>query len=321
MNDMRIVFFGSKECSVEFLKALIEKEEVAGVVTHPDRPSGRGLKIRQSIVKEFSLKKGLSVFTPEKIRDKNFISEIESLKPELGVVVAYGKILPKEVFLIPKYKTINVHFSLLPKYRGAAPINWAIIKGEKITGVTIFFIDEGLDTGDIIVQKELEIAPEDDSITLEKKLIETGISLLFEAIKKIEKSGNDICVVKQKGEPSYAPLIKKSDGRIDWNSSSDEILNIIRGTKPWPSAYIEIKNEKLKIKNLKILKANGLNFSQSEIEKCSPGTIVELKKDTGFIVKCGRGFLLVEEVQPEGKKPMSAWAWLQGSRLNIGEKL
>jgi len=318
---MRIFFFGSKKCSLEFLKPLVEKEEVVGVVTHPDRPSGRGLETKQSIVKEFSLKKGLPVFTPEKIRDKNFISEIESLKPDLGVVVAYGKILPEEVFLIPKYKTINVHFSLLPKYRGAAPINWAIIKGEKITGVTIFFIDEGLDTGDIIVQKEVEIATEDDSITLEKKLVEAGIPLLFEAIEKIEKSGDEICVTKQKGEPSYAPLLKKSDGKIDWNSSSDEILNIIRGTKPWPSAYIEVKNEKLKIKNLKILKASGLNLSQSETEKCLPGTIVELKKDIGFIVKCGRGALLVEEVQPEGKKTMSAWAWLQGSRLSIGDKL
>lgn len=318
---MRIFFFGSKKCSLEFLKPLVEKEEVVGVVTHPDRPSGRGLETKQSIVKEFSLKKGLPVFTPEKIRDKNFISEIESLKPDLGVVVAYGKILPEEVFLIPKYKTINVHFSLLPKYRGAAPINWAIIKGEKITGVTIFFIDEGLDTGDIIVQKEVEIATEDDSITLEKKLVEAGIPLLFEAIEKIEKSGDEICVTKQKGEPSYAPLLKKSDGKIDWNSSSDEILNIIRGTKPWPSAYIEVKNEKLKIKNLKILKASGPNLSQSETEKCLPGTIVELKKDIGFIVKCGRGSLLVEEVQPEGKKTMSAWAWLQGSRLSIGDKL
>ncbi|MFN3966241.1 MAG: methionyl-tRNA formyltransferase [Endomicrobiia bacterium] len=319
LDNIHIIFFGSRECSVRFLDALIEKEKVIGVITHPDRPSGRGLQVRQSIVKEFSIKNEIPVFTPENLKDKKFISEIESLKPDLGVVVAYGKILPKEIFLIPRYKTINVHFSLLPKYRGAAPIQWAIIRGEKITGVTIFFIDEGLDTGKILLQKEVEIEKTDDSITLEKKLVSVGIDLLFEVIDRIKNSPENIYTSEQKGTPSYAPVLKKSDGKINWNSSSEEIYNLIRGTKPWPSAYVETQNEKLKIKNLKILKAISVDLQLNN--EYIPGTIVELKKNAGFIVKCGNGFLLIEEVQPEGKKPMSAWAWLQGSKLKVGDKL
>ncbi len=319
---MRIIFFGSKECSVRFLEALFEREEVVGIITHKDKPSGRGLEVRQSVVKEFSLKKNIPVFTPDNLKDEKVISEIKTLKPDLGVVVAYGKILPKEIFLLPKYKTLNVHFSLLPKYRGAAPVQWAIIKGERVTGVTVFFIDEGLDTGDILIQKEVKIDPTDDAITLEKKLVEVGINLLLEGIDKIKNSQGNISTIRQTGKGSYAPVLKKSDGEINWECSSEEIANLIRGTKPWPSAYIEVQNEKLKIKNLKILKASPLEIPDYKLQIMDQvGTIIEFRKNTGFIVRCGNGFLLIEEVQPEAKKPMSAWDWIQGSRLKIGDKL
>jgi len=313
---MRIIFYGTEKCSTDFLELLVNKENVVAVTTQPDRPSDRGLNIQPSPVKTFARKKNLLVFTPEKLSDRTFQTSITNLKPDLGIIVSYGKILPKEILNLPAYKTVNVHFSLLPKYRGAAPIQWALINGEEVTGVTVFFIDEGMDTGDIILQKEVTIKPQDDAISLEDKLVQCGLQLLEETLilmknKKIEPK-------PQTGEPGYAPMLKKNDGEINWSKKSTEIYNLIRGTKSWPSAWTRYHSGKL----LKILQAKptSFDFAESGIS-FTPGQIVGIEKKVGFMVGCGEGLLIVEQVQPEGRKPMSAWDFLQGARLKVSDKI
>lgn len=224
-----IIFFGTPEFAVPSLKALIERDEkILLVITQPDKPKGRGKNIQPSEVKKIALEYGLSLAQPEKIRDENFIEMLKRLNPEFAVVVAYGKILPKEILEIPKYGCINLHASLLPKYRGAAPIQWALINGEKTTGVTTMLIDEGLDTGPVLLQKEVQIEDEDNAQTLSERLSRVGAELIVETIEKMRKG--EIEPKPQKGEPSYAPPLKKEDGKINWSSSARQIFNLIRGT-------------------------------------------------------------------------------------------
>ncbi|OGS19526.1 MAG: methionyl-tRNA formyltransferase [Elusimicrobia bacterium RIFOXYA2_FULL_40_6] len=311
---MNIIFYGSNETSVKFLEHLITKDTIAAVVTRQDKPSGRGLEMHSSPVKDFARKKKLKLVELDSLPSSN-------LDADLGVAVAYGRILKKDIYSFPKNGTINVHFSLLPKYRGASPMQWALINGEKTTGVTIFFIDEGLDTGKVILQKEVIIEENDDFISLQDKLVKEGVILLGEAVELI--NNKNFVAGEQTGTPTLAPPLKKSDGRIDWTKKTPaEICNLIKGTTPWPGAYTEMNVEENKL--LKILKASliepDIDEAYSRDNASIPGEIVAVIREKGFVVKCRNGFLLVENVQRQNKRPSSAWAFWQGAHMKIGDR-
>lgn len=320
---MRILYMGTPLISVPFLELLVELEEVVGVVTQEDKPSGRGYRLKFPPIKECALKYNLPVFQPTKIKTNEFFEKISMLHPDLIVVVAYGKILPKEILSLPSYGSINIHFSLLPKYRGPSPVQWAIIKGEKITGITTMFMDEGVDTGEIILQKEVIIRDNDDVLSLRGTLIQEGCKILEETVKLIKQK--KVKSFPQKGEDSYAPLLKKENGKIYWEKSAYEIYNLIRGTRPWPGTYTITGENEGNRKILKIIEAYPLtlesNICHSLMVDFIPGQIVEIRKQKGAVVKCGKGFLLVSKVHPEGKKVMGCYDYLQGKRLRVGDYL
>jgi methionyl-tRNA formyltransferase len=322
---MAIIFFGTPHFAVPPLKALIDgKEDIALVVTQPDRVKGRGHVLSSPPVKELAISFGLNVVQPVKIRDEDFYEELRSVNPEFIIVVAYGKILPEEILNIPKFGCINVHASLLPKYRGAAPIQWALLKGEMVTGITTMLMDKGLDTGDILLKAELEILDDDTSETLFEKLSELGAKTLLKTIRDMREG--KIKPVPQTGQASYAPPLKKEDGKVDWNKSADELFNFARGMYPWPSAYCYLNSERIKIISVKRRassverQASGAS-SQEPVTRSQneavPGRIVKAS-DGELIVETGKGFLVIEELQPEGKKVMSAMAFLSGRKLKEG---
>lgn len=306
MSDIKkgIVFFGTPDFAVPTLKSLIaNNENILLVITQPDKPKGRGKNVQPPPVKEIAIKQGLKVLQPEKIKDEKFIETLKKLNPEIAIVVAYGKILPREVLEIPAFGCINLHASLLPKYRGAAPIQWALIKGEKITGVTTMLIDEGLDTGPILLQREVPINDDDNAQSLSEKLAVIGADLVLETVDKMRKGL--ITPTPQTGQTSYAPPLKKEDGRINWQKSAIEIFNLIRGTYPWPCAYCYFKKERLKI-----IKAQPLE------EKASPGLIIKAKDE--LIIGTGLGTIKILLIQPEGKKIMTAKEFICGRKINEG---
>ena len=306
---MPVVFFGTPEFAIPPLMSLIEEgEDVVLVVTQPDRVKGRGHRLTPPPVKVIAEERGLEVIQPETLKDGTLIGRLNSLKPEFIIVVAYGKILPKSILSIPASGCINLHASLLPKYRGAAPIQWAIIKGEEKTGVTTMLMDEGLDTGPVFLKKELRISEDDDAETLSRRLSEMGASLLIETIKGIR--AGILKPVSQEGEPSYAPPLRKEDGAIDWHKSAKEIFNLIRGTHPWPGAYCFMAGERLKV-----LKAKPLDNLKGR-----PGIIERVTKEE-LLIGTGDGLLSLLEVQPSGRSPMSIRAFLQGRRLIQGKAL
>lgn len=302
---MSIVFFGTPEFAVPSLRALIGSgEDISLVVTQTDKVKGRGHKLSPPPVKVTAQEAGITVLQPDKLNDEIFISELESISPEFIIVVAYGKILPKRILDLPRRGCINVHASLLPKYRGAAPIAWAIIRGEEKTGVATMLLDEGLDTGDILLQRETEISREDTTGSLGRKLADMGASLLRETIKGMRE--NSIKPIPQSGETIYAPPLRKENGHIEWSGSAEEIFNLVRGMQPWPGAYCHIHGERVTL--LKTIPVEG---------EGRPGSIVRITKDA-FLVGTGRGLLSVVELQPAGKKPMSAAAFIHGRRLAEG---
>ena len=306
MPDIKkgIVFFGTPDFAVPTLKSLIaNNENILLIITQPDKPKGRGKNIQPPAVKEIAIRQGLRVLQPEKIRDDNFIETLKKLNPEIAIVVAYGKIIPREILEIPALGCINLHASLLPKYRGAAPIQWALIKGEKVTGVTTMLIDEGLDTGPILLQKEVPIDDDDNAQSLSEKLAVIGADLVLETVDKMRKGL--ITPTPQTGEIVYAPLLKKEDGRINWQKSAIEIFNLIRGTYPWPCAYCYFKKERLKI-----IKAQPLE------EKAPPGLIIKAKDE--LIIGTGLGTIKILLIQPEGKKIMTAKEFICGRKINEG---
>lgn len=300
---MRIVFFGTPEFAIPSLTALFQsEEEVIAVVTQPDKIKGRS-HISSPPVKKFALDRKVRILQPVHINNPLFIEELSALMPDIIVVVAYGKILSTQILRLPRHGCINVHASLLPKYRGAAPIQWAIMNGEKKTGVTTMFMDEGLDTGDILLQEEVEIADHDNADTLSKRLADTGASLLLKSIKGLEMG--HIKPFPQIGTPSYAPPLKKEDGRLDWSKTAIEIFNLVRALYPWPSAYCYLNKERIKIIKVKVLEGSGM-----------PHRVKKTGKE--LIVGTGKGLISIVELQPEGKRPMSATAFLQGRRLQEG---
>ncbi|MBO3444179.1 methionyl-tRNA formyltransferase [Clostridium sp. CCUG 7971] len=302
---MRILFMGTPDIAVGCLQKIIdEKHEIIGVVTQPDKPVGRGKKLGMPPVKELALKYNIDVYQPVKARDEEFVNVLKELSPDLIVVVAFGQILPKSILDIPKLGCVNVHVSLLPKYRGAAPINWVIINGEEKTGVTTMYMDEGLDTGDMILTSEFDL---DDEITageLHDKMMEIGAKTLKETINLIEK-GEAPRIPQNHDEFSYAPIMNKSLGNIDWNKSAREIHNLVRGVNPWPSAYTTYNDATMKVWKTKVL---------SESSKKAPGTILKVDKE-GIRVSSNDNVILIEEMQMPGKKRVLVSEYIKGNSI------
>ncbi len=304
----RIVFFGTPAFALPSLERLIEgPDEVVGVVTQPDRERGRGQKKSPSPVKEVALQKGLSLYQPERVKEASFLAGIEALAPDLFVVVAFGQILPKALLEVPTFGTINVHGSLLPKYRGAAPIAWAILRGEEKTGITTMLMDEGMDTGDILLQAEVPIEKEDTSETLSRKLSVLGGELLMVTIEKL-KAGRIAPQPQDHTKASYAPPLKKGDGQIDWKRSAEEIDLQIRAFNPWPGAFTRWEKGLVKILRGEVRKGTS---------PVAPGVVLWIGAD--FIeVGTGEGSLRIRELQPEGKRRMSVRDFISGHRISVG---
>lgn len=307
---MKMVFMGSPEFAVPSLKILYESGlDIKAVITQIDRPKGRGMALTSPAVKIEAERLGLPVYQIEKVKDKGFIDLLDAIKLDIIAVVAYGQILPKAILDMPKYGCINLHGSLLPKYRGPAPIQWAVIKGERKTGVTTMFMDVGMDTGDILLQEEIGIDPEDTAGSLSKRLSIIGAHLLLTTINGLEK-GSIIPKGQDHSLATYAPLLKKEDGRIDWGKEAEEIRNHVRGMNPWPGAYTYYEEKRLKVWNGAVLEGgNG-----------DPGRIIKAGKD-GLAVSAGKGLFLIKELQLEGKKRMSFQDFLQGHRVRVGDLL
>jgi len=307
---LKIIFMGTPEFSIPSLKMLVEEGyEVIAVVTQPDKPKGRGKKLSSPPVKEYALEKGILVLQPEKVKTPEFMNQIRSLNPDLLITAAYGKILPAELLDIPKYGCINVHASLLPKYRGAAPINWAIINGESKTGITTMQTDIGMDTGDILLKSEIEITDDITAGELEEKLAELGAETLKKTLQKL-KDGSLQRIPQQHSEASYAPMLKKEIGLINWGKTSSEIHNLVRGVNPWPGAYTFYKGKRIKIwktkkiENLSACISGQFHEHSYDVESKLPGTICSTTKD-GILVKCGEGYILLLELQFDGGKKLS----------------
>jgi len=313
---LRILFMGTPDFSVQFLRKIMQTDDIVAVVTRRDRPSKRGHRLEYSEVKKFALEKNLTLFQPEMVNDINFLKSVRQLAPDLIVVVAFGKVLPGEVFSIPKKGCLNIHFSLLPKYRGPAPVQWAILNGDSYAGVSSIFMKEEVDAGDVILQRKVSIDPDDNYESLLAKLCEAGVTLLEETLDLI-REGRTSPYPQADSGVSYAPLLKKSDGQINWNESSRKILNRIRALNPWPGTYSKVNGgNKVKILEAKITPV-PLEVNKGGFPK--PGAIVEIRKGEGFVVACGEGALLVTRVQPESKSIQRAYDYLQGARLTVGD--
>ena len=313
---MKLVFFGTPEPAAEVLRSLIEaKLEIVAVVTQPDRPQGRGQKVAFSAVKELARKAGLRVEQPASVKNNpDFKASLSSLKPDLCVVAAYGKILPQEILDLPKHGFINIHASLLPKYRGAAPIQWALLNGEKETGITIFKLVEALDAGPVLASTGVKIEEEDDAAVLMKKLFAAAGPLLIKTLHEIE-TGNAKYVPQQESSASLAPTLTKESGEIDWRKPAEEIGNRVRALITWPTAHTFFRGQRLKIYKARL---EPLDIATQERE---PGLIIEIVKNEGILVASGRGNLLLLEVQLEGKRRMKAYDFVIGHDVKNGETL
>jgi methionyl-tRNA formyltransferase len=305
---MKVVYMGTPLFAVPPLQSLITAgHEVVGVVTRIDKPAGRGKVLTPPAVKVAAMRSEVPVFQPKRIREPESVAAIRAMGPDVIVVAAYGQILPREVLTLPKYGCINIHASLLPAYRGAAPINWAIINGETRTGVTIMQMDEGMDTGGILAQESMPIGPHDTAGDLRSKLSELGSRLLIDTLSRIE-SGGLTAVPQDNSKASTAPLLKKDDGLIDWTMSAREIHNRVRGLSPWPGAHGYLEGKLLKVLATDIAEGSG-----------APGTLYEQDRDS-LAMGTGSGLLRIVTIQPEGKKPMSAAEFLRGHREAVGKK-
>ncbi len=309
-----IIFMGTPDFAKESLKCLFEAgHNIMAVVTNPDKPKGRGMKLAISPVKEYAISKKLNILQPEKVRkNEEFIRHIESMKPEYICVVAYGKILPKELIEIPTKGSINVHGSLLPKYRGAAPIQWAVLNGDKETGITTMYMDEGMDTGDMILKETVQIGENETTGELWEKLAKVGGKLLVETIKQIEEGTAPR--IKQEGNFSMAPMLSKEMAKIDWeNTNTVQIKNLVRGLNPMMGAYTIINNKKIKIWKAEIADIN-LEFLK-DANNYKPGEIVYANEKHGLFIKTKDGVLSVLELQPENSKRMAFGDFLRGNKL------
>ena len=307
---MKIVFMGTPAAAVPTLERLIaDGHEVAAVYTQPDRPAGRGKKLTPPPVKVFAAERGLKILQPMKLKTEEAAQEFAGHKADAAIVVAYGRILPDAFLNVCPRGAINVHFSLLPKYRGAAPVNWAIVNGEGVTGVSTMQMDAGLDTGDILLQRALDIGPHENSIELMERLAVVGADLLSETLGRLDEIGP---IPQNHADATLAPILRKGDGLVDWTMKATAIANRVRGFQPFPGVFTFFRG-----KRVKILKARPLDTEASHSET-APGSI--LKVEDGYAVNCGGGgTLLLETLQPEGKQPMSAESYFNGVRPTEGE--
>lgn len=307
---MNIVFMGTPDFAVESLKKIYESgHNILAVVSQPDRPSGRNMKLMPTPVKEYAESKNIKVYQPEKIRkDEELYETLKSLKPDVIVVVAFGQILPQKILDIPKYGSVNVHGSLLPKYRGAAPIQWAIISGEKVTGITTMYMDAGMDTGDMIQKAEVKIEDDDNFGTLYEKMKVKGGELIVQTLEKI--ADGVAPRVKQPDDFTLAPMIEKNLGNIDWNNNSEDIRNLVRGLNPIPGAYTNIDGQKMKIWRLE--------FSNMEkTDEMLPGMVIKADKKEGLLISTKDGILDIAEIQLPNSKRMLAKEYLNGHDITV----
>ena len=313
MKRLRIVFMGTPEFAVASLQAIMATEhQVVGVITAPDKPAGRGRKLHESAVKKYAMAQGLNVLQPSNLKDPEFLESLKELQADLQVVVAF-RMLPKQVWEMPPLGTFNLHASLLPEYRGAAPINWAIINGENLTGVTTFYINEDIDTGAIIKQAAVEISRSDTAGDLHDKLMRIGSQTVVETIEKIEK-GNISPQKQQSGQFKAAPKLNKENCRIQWENSAESIYNQVRGLSPYPGAWTYLENNGSRIE-LKIYRAEVLN----EDHELEPGMLSVSKKNIRVAVK--DGFIDIMDLKMSGKKRMDAKSLLNGYEFHAGCKL
>ena len=310
---MKVIFMGTPDFSVGTLEALIEAgHEVALVVTQPDKPKGRGGKMQYTPVKEVAVAHNIPVYQPKRIREPECIEELRKYNADIMVVIAFGQILPKEILEMTPYGCVNVHASLLPSYRGAAPIQWAVINGEKVSGVTTMQMNEGLDTGDMLLKVEIPLDEKETGGSLHDKLAEAGARLCVETLDAL-KAGT-VTPEKQGDSPTaYAKMLDKHMGKIDWKMSAKEIERLIRGLNPWPSAYTRWNEND---KGMKIWEAE---VAEGQTDKAA-GTVVEVAKD-GFFVQTGDGLLKITALQIPGKKRMDAAAFLRGYQMETGTGL
>jgi len=309
-STIRTVFMGTPEFALPTFQGLIEAGvNLCGVFTQPDRPRGRGKQLAPPPVKELALKHHIPIFQPEKLRDPVAVEQLRKLQPDLIVVVAYGQILPKSVLEIPRFGCINVHASLLPRYRGAAPINKAIVDGEQVTGVTTMLMDVGLDTGDMLIKRATEIGDEETAGELHDRLSLLGREAMEETLRRL-CDGTLRPEPQENTQSSYAAMMKKEDGRIDWRCSAKSIHNLVRGLSPWPGAFTLWNGQMLKL---------GRTLAEEGLA-AEPGTVLSADTD-GVCIACGQGVLRVRELQLAGKKKLPAGDFLRGTSLSAGARL
>ncbi len=312
---MKVLFWGTPEYAVPTLRALSEEgHQIVAVVTQPDRPAGRGQKIRPSPVKREAEAEGVPVLQPEKPRGPEFVEQIRALAPDVSVVAAYGEILPREVLEVPQYGSLNVHASLLPELRGAAPVNWAILRGLTRTGVTIMKMAERLDTGPVLYQVPLEIGPEMTAGDLEEQLASLGASALIEALSLLEV-GELRELPQDESLASYAPKLSREAARLEWSKPAEELGRWMRGCDPVPGAWTELGTARVKLFRPEVLTGvpGGARLAE-------PGTVVEADAAGGLVAATGRGLLRVHEVQPEGRRRMESRAWIRGRGVRAGDQ-
>lgn len=313
-KDIKVVFMGTPEFARESLKGLYEAGfNVVGCYTNPDKPSGRGMKLKASAVKEYALEKNIPVFQPKKLRKNDEVLEqLKELNPDVIAVVAYGKILPREILELPKYGCINVHGSLLPKYRGAAPMQWALINGEEKTGITTMFMDVGMDTGDMLLKEEIEIKDEYNLESIHDILMQIGSKLLVETIDKVVDG--TIVRIPQPEEGTSAPMITREMTKIDFSKKPREIFNFVRGLSPFPGTYMELEDgRKFKVFDVDYIEDESID---STVE---PGDILLMSKDSLYI-RCKNGYIMVKQIQPENSKRMDIKAFMAGNRFSMMDK-
>ncbi len=308
---MKIVFMGTPDFAVPTLESLINSShQVVGVVTQPDKPKGRGGAVQFPPIKETALANNIPVYQPVKVKDPDFMEELIAMSADVIVVVAFGQLLPKAILNLPKYGCLNVHASLLPKLRGSAPINWAVINGEKETGVTAMYMDVGIDTGDMIKKVVVPIEEKETGGSLHDKLAVLGGPLMLSVLQELEE-GTATREKQEEGLSSYVKMLDKSLGNINWDMDAIQIERLIRGLNPWPSTYTSLEGKMLKIWQADVIEKEY---------KAENGTIVEISKD-GIIVKTGKGALVIKELQLQGKKRMTVDAFLRGNTLETGMSL
>ena len=306
---MKIIFMGTPDFAAASLEALIDsRHEIQAVVTQPDKPKGRKGELTPSPVKVVAEEKGIKVYQPLKVRDEEFVETLRAYNPDVIVVVAFGQIIPLSILQMPKFGCVNIHGSLLPKYRGAAPIQWAVLDGEKETGITTILMDEGIDTGDILLKKTIKIDTDETSGSLFDKLMALGAETILETLDELEKGC--LTPIKQGESPTaYAKMLTKAMGLIVFTKPAKELDCFVRGMDPWPSAYTLLSGKTLKLWKVRAVEGSG-----------KAGSVIDIGKES-FTIACGEGAIEVLEVQLEGKKRMSAGDFLKGSTLNIGQEL